>query len=165
MPVPRPGTGTPECATHACLRSNRKYARPLVRTSPAESRARLLASGRSGTAPKGATVRYQKPCAGASPEGRDEDKQNAKRGSPPTHQAPRLPALGAGRAARGDERRSTGCALRRRWRVSTRGGEASSGTPGTGEHICPACAGTGRLGRTDVRYCGGIGRITDVLEP
>ena len=32
------------------------------------------------------------------------------------------------------------------------GGEAPTGTPGTGEHICPACAGTGRLVGTDVRH-------------
>jgi hypothetical protein len=45
------------------------------------------------------------------------------------------------------------------------GGEASTGTPGTGEDICPACVGTGRRGRNRCKACGGTGRIIDVPEP
>ena len=102
---------------------------------------------------------YQKTLRGRGPEGRDEDKQNAARGSPPTHQATRILALG-------EEGRPKGRAEEHWLRAETEmagvntGGEAApSGTPGTGaptttalpirsrEHICPACAGTGRLGR------------------
>jgi hypothetical protein len=43
--------------------------------------------------------------------------------------------------------------------------EAPPGTPGAGEHICPACEGTGRLSRKRCKECGGTGRIIDAPEP
>ena len=45
------------------------------------------------------------------------------------------------------------------------GREARPGTPGAGEHICPACEGTGRLSRKRCKECGGTGRIIDAPEP
>ena len=45
------------------------------------------------------------------------------------------------------------------------GEEAPPRTPGAGEHICPACEGTGRLGRKRCQTCGGTGRVIDVPEP
>ena len=45
------------------------------------------------------------------------------------------------------------------------GEEAPPGTPGAGEHICPACEGTARLGGKRRKNCGGTGRIIDVPEP
>jgi hypothetical protein len=45
------------------------------------------------------------------------------------------------------------------------GREAPPGTPGAGEHICPACEGTGRLSRKRCKECGGTGRIIDAPEP
>ena len=45
------------------------------------------------------------------------------------------------------------------------GAEAPPGRPGAGEHICPACDGTGRVGRKRCKDCGGTGRIVDVPEP
>ena len=45
------------------------------------------------------------------------------------------------------------------------GEEAPPGTPGAGEHICPVCQGTGRLGRKRCDSCGGTGRIVDVPAP
>jgi Protein of unknown function (DUF2934) len=44
------------------------------------------------------------------------------------------------------------------------GGDAPPGTPGAGEHICPACEGTGRVGRKRCNECGGRGRIIDLPE-
>ena len=45
------------------------------------------------------------------------------------------------------------------------GEAAPPGTPGAGEHVCPACEGSGRLGRRRCKDCGGTGRIVDVPEP
>jgi hypothetical protein len=40
------------------------------------------------------------------------------------------------------------------------GDEAPAGTPGTGENVCPACHGTGKLrGAQACVSCGGTGRI------
>lgn len=39
------------------------------------------------------------------------------------------------------------------------GDEAPAGTPGTGENICPACHGSGRLRGAACASCGGSGRI------
>jgi RecJ-like exonuclease len=39
------------------------------------------------------------------------------------------------------------------------GDEAAPGTPGTGEHLCPACQGRGQLEGVECRACGGSGRI------
>ena len=40
------------------------------------------------------------------------------------------------------------------------GDEAPSGTPGTGEDVCPECSGRGKTARGEpCRNCGGTGRI------
>lgn len=39
------------------------------------------------------------------------------------------------------------------------GDEAPPGTPGTGEDICPACHGSGRLDGHRCENCGGSGKI------
>ncbi|KQV80296.1 hypothetical protein ASD15_15670 [Massilia sp. Root351] len=42
------------------------------------------------------------------------------------------------------------------------GDDAAPGTPGTGEDVCPACRGTGKLaGGQPCSECGGSGRITE----
>lgn len=41
------------------------------------------------------------------------------------------------------------------------GDQAPPGTPGTGENICPACAGSGRQGEQDCPVCGGSGRVIE----
>ena len=45
------------------------------------------------------------------------------------------------------------------------GDDAPPGTPGAGEHICPACQGTGRLGRKRCTTYGGTGRVIEGPEP
>jgi hypothetical protein len=45
------------------------------------------------------------------------------------------------------------------------GDEAPPGTPGAREHVCPACEGTGRIGRKRCTTCGGTGRTVEVPEP
>ena len=40
------------------------------------------------------------------------------------------------------------------------GDEAAPGTPGTGENLCPACGGTGRLDGAPCAECAGTGRVT-----
>ena len=45
------------------------------------------------------------------------------------------------------------------------GDEAPPGTSGAREHVCPACEGTGRIGRKKCQRCGGTGRVVDVPEP
>lgn len=39
------------------------------------------------------------------------------------------------------------------------GDDAPPGTPGTGEDICPDCAGGGRIGERDCPMCGGTGTV------
>ena len=39
------------------------------------------------------------------------------------------------------------------------GDDAAPGTPGTGEDICPECAGSGRNGAEPCGNCGGTGKI------
>jgi DnaJ-class molecular chaperone len=41
------------------------------------------------------------------------------------------------------------------------GDEAEPGTPGTGENVCPACSGTGRLKEAACPDCGGTGVIVE----
>jgi DnaJ-class molecular chaperone len=41
------------------------------------------------------------------------------------------------------------------------GDQAPQGTPGTGENICPACHGSGRLGDSDCPNCGGSGKVIE----
>jgi hypothetical protein len=43
------------------------------------------------------------------------------------------------------------------------GDEAAPGTPGTGEAICPDCAGVGRIDGTRCRNCGGTGKIIKAI--
>jgi hypothetical protein len=40
------------------------------------------------------------------------------------------------------------------------GDEASPGTPGTGEDICPKCSGSGKIGNHQCPNCQGTGKIT-----
>lgn len=39
------------------------------------------------------------------------------------------------------------------------GDDAPPGTPGTGEALCPDCAGTGRRGGTQCATCAGTGKV------
>jgi hypothetical protein len=39
------------------------------------------------------------------------------------------------------------------------GDEAPPGTTGTGETVCPECAGTGRKGAAPCRNCNGTGKV------
>ncbi|MEX0590809.1 MAG: hypothetical protein WD207_06955 [Xanthobacteraceae bacterium] len=41
------------------------------------------------------------------------------------------------------------------------GDQAVPGTPGTGENLCPKCAGSGRLGRNPCPNCGGTGKVIE----
>lgn len=41
------------------------------------------------------------------------------------------------------------------------GDEASPGTPGAGENICPTCQGTGRVAKGTCPDCRGTGRIVE----
>jgi hypothetical protein len=40
------------------------------------------------------------------------------------------------------------------------GDDASPGTPGTGEDVCPKCQGSGRAGADECTNCGGTGIVT-----
>ena len=41
------------------------------------------------------------------------------------------------------------------------GDDAPPGTAGTGENLCPMCAGSGRLEDQPCPNCGGTGRVTE----
>ena len=41
------------------------------------------------------------------------------------------------------------------------GDDAPTGTPGTGEDICPKCSGTGKLNDKPCPNCAGTGRIVE----
>jgi DnaJ-class molecular chaperone len=41
------------------------------------------------------------------------------------------------------------------------GDQVPPGTPGSGEAICPACAGTGKLDGRECENCAGTGKITE----
>lgn len=41
------------------------------------------------------------------------------------------------------------------------GDEASPGTPGAGENVCPECKGSGRIGVAACPNCGGTGKIIE----
>jgi DnaJ-class molecular chaperone len=43
------------------------------------------------------------------------------------------------------------------------GDQAASGTPGTGEDVCPSCHGSGRVGSESCRKCGGSGRVIESI--
>jgi DnaJ-class molecular chaperone len=43
------------------------------------------------------------------------------------------------------------------------GDEARTGSPQTGEHICPACRGSGRQAGAPCPACGGTGRVTAIV--
>ena len=78
-------------------------------------------SGRSGTAPTVQLCVIRKPCAGADQK---EETRTSKMQYADLHQRIKLRAylLWERKGSPRDERRSTGCALRRRWRVSTLAG-------------------------------------------
>lgn len=40
------------------------------------------------------------------------------------------------------------------------GDEAPPGTPGTGENVCPVCAGRGVVDGHSCNHCGGTGKVT-----
>jgi hypothetical protein len=44
------------------------------------------------------------------------------------------------------------------------GDEAPTGTPGTGEDVCPACSGSGRLDGQDCDTCPGRGRVIKAIS-
>ncbi|HEX2137715.1 MAG TPA: hypothetical protein VHG30_17780 [Microvirga sp.] len=41
------------------------------------------------------------------------------------------------------------------------GDQAAPGTPGTGENICPACKGSGKIEAQPCPTCGGTGKIIE----
>lgn len=41
------------------------------------------------------------------------------------------------------------------------GDDAPPGTPGTGENVCPACAGSGKAGGGTCPTCAGTGIVTE----
>jgi len=41
------------------------------------------------------------------------------------------------------------------------GDEAPVGTPGTGENVCPVCAGSGRANGRSCVNCGGTGKVIE----
>jgi hypothetical protein len=41
------------------------------------------------------------------------------------------------------------------------GDDASPGTPGTGENICPVCGGSGRVNGRLCANCDGTGKVTE----
>jgi DnaJ-class molecular chaperone len=41
------------------------------------------------------------------------------------------------------------------------GDVAPPGTPGTGENVCPDCAGSGKQGSRDCPTCGGTGKVIE----
>lgn len=43
------------------------------------------------------------------------------------------------------------------------GDQAPSGTPGTGENVCPGCGGSGRVQGGTCRECGGTGKVTTAI--
>jgi DnaJ-class molecular chaperone len=43
------------------------------------------------------------------------------------------------------------------------GDEARPGTPGTGEDVCPACHGSGKLEGAACKTCGGSGKVTRAI--
>lgn len=46
---------------------------------------------------------------------------------------------------------------------SNPGDEAPPGTPGTGEDLCPACHGSGRISGASCQECGGTGKVTRAI--
>lgn len=59
-----------------------------------------------------------------------------------------------------DERRRNGLA---KGQALNPGDQATPGTPGTGENVCPQCRGVGRLDGQPCATCGGTGRVTEGL--
>jgi DnaJ-class molecular chaperone len=41
------------------------------------------------------------------------------------------------------------------------GDAAPPGTPGTGENVCPQCAGSGKVGAAPCQTCGGTGKVVE----
>ena len=121
-------------------------------------------SGRSGTAPTVQLCVIRKPCAGADQK---EETRTSKMQHADLHQRIKLRAylLWERKGSPRDERRSTGCALRRRWRVSTLAGRRRPpGRPAQARLLRQRCRsdrastsarrarGPGASVGTDVRY-------------
>lgn len=45
--------------------------------------------------------------------------------------------------------------------VTNPGDDASPGTPGTGENVCPVCNGSGRSEDGECQNCGGTGKVIE----
>jgi hypothetical protein len=43
------------------------------------------------------------------------------------------------------------------------GDDAPPGTPGTGENVCPACGGSGKIGAAACETCAGTGIVTEAI--
>jgi hypothetical protein len=43
------------------------------------------------------------------------------------------------------------------------GDDAPSGTPGTGENVCPACRGSGKIGGATCESCAGTGVVIEAI--
>lgn len=43
------------------------------------------------------------------------------------------------------------------------GDDAPPGTPGTGENLCPACGGSGKVENKSCTNCGGTGKVNEGL--
>ena len=41
------------------------------------------------------------------------------------------------------------------------GDQAASGTPGSGENVCPDCKGSGKLQNAPCKTCGGTGKVIE----
>ena len=128
--VPAQAPGTPECRRDPRvppLRTGNMPGRWAPHEPWRESGAFSCFQIEGDAATEGATVRYAKnpPRVRVTRRKRRGQARCKTRDLHQRVKLPRLPALGAEGAARGTSGRSTGCALRRRWRVSTRDGEAS----------------------------------------
>lgn len=47
--------------------------------------------------------------------------------------------------------------------VATPGDQATPGTEGAGENVCPHCSGSGRIGEKPCENCQGTGRVIEAL--
>ena len=45
--------------------------------------------------------------------------------------------------------------------ITNPGDQAPPGTPGTGENVCPACNGSGRVDSGECPNCGGTGKVVE----
>jgi hypothetical protein len=65
-----------------------------------------------------------------------------------------------------DDARRNKCTVQQRTDAATMapGDEAPPGAPGTGEDICPACAGSGKAAGGECENCLGRGRIIKAIS-